>query len=151
VSDRRVSRGARAATALALLAVGAAAMGAAAAGRYVVGTETVRDTETGLTWQRAAAPRNLVWDGARGYCLQLSLAGFDDWRLPTVRELQSLLDVRATNPAADATAFTGLLGGEFWSSTPGVWDGSLAWTVNFSTSGTFYRATAQDHYVRCVR
>lgn len=56
------------------------------------GNGTVTDRATGLTWQQADSGRGMDWEHALGYCESLSLAGKDDWRLPSVKELQSLVD-----------------------------------------------------------
>ncbi len=56
------------------------------------GDGTVTDLATGLMWQTAddGTPRD--WEEALSYCENLSLAGHDDWHLPTIKELQSLVD-----------------------------------------------------------
>src|SRR5688572_19605297 len=64
------------------------------------GDGTVRDHCTGLMWQKGTADVNgdgqsndqdsLPWCDALAYCENLSFAGHADWRLPNVRELQSI-------------------------------------------------------------
>jgi hypothetical protein len=49
------------------------------------------DPETELTWQNPALFQLLNWIEARDYCRDLEHAGYDDWRLPDVDELQTLL------------------------------------------------------------
>jgi hypothetical protein len=83
-------------------------------GRYQVansgaGDGTVHDVVTGLTWQQSAANEALVWSGvsaagsAQAYCAQLSLGAFTSgWRLPTAKELASIVDVETSNPAIDS-------------------------------------------------
>jgi hypothetical protein len=81
-------------------------------GRFVDhGDGTVTDTCTGLMWQRQTGDvdadggigeQDLVtWCGGLAYCEGLTLGGHDDWRLPNVRELQSLVDYGRTWPALD--------------------------------------------------
>ncbi len=66
--------------------------------------QTISDKATGLMWQQSddGMPRN--WEDALGYCANLNLAEYEDWRLPNAKELQSLVDyTRApdiTNSAA---------------------------------------------------
>jgi hypothetical protein len=52
---------------------------------------TFRDPTTGLVWQlRGELPR--AWSViAKGYCRRLKHAGADDWRMPTIDELRSLV------------------------------------------------------------
>ena len=52
------------------------------------------DAATGLAWARQAAPYALTWPAAAAYVEALNAArfgGHDDWRLPTVPELMTLL------------------------------------------------------------
>jgi len=53
---------------------------------------TISDLATGLMWQKAddGTPRD--WQGALAYAESLSLAGYSDWRLPNIKELQSIVD-----------------------------------------------------------
>jgi hypothetical protein len=52
------------------------------------------DETTGLLWQEppgSNAANAYHWQYAVAYCSALNLAGFDDWRLPTISELRSLI------------------------------------------------------------
>ena len=56
---------------------------------------TVTDKATGLMWQKGGARENMTWLAAREYAEKMNkerLAGFSDWRLPTVEELASLME-----------------------------------------------------------
>ncbi len=55
------------------------------------GDGTVTDLVTGLTWQQTP-PAKMTWLDAFDYADQLALGGYDDWRLPTIKELYSLID-----------------------------------------------------------
>src|SRR5476651_1057724 len=62
--------------------------------RFVISTDktTVQDNATGLTWQRIVTSDGFTWEGAFIYCRSLKLAQYkNDWRLPTLKELQSLI------------------------------------------------------------
>jgi hypothetical protein len=57
-----------------------------------LGNGVVLDNNTGLMWQRATAPGYYTWDQAHDYCYNLVLGNYDDWHLPTAKELESILD-----------------------------------------------------------
>jgi hypothetical protein len=119
--------------------------------RYVVDTDnnTVVDRRTGLTWQRAIATTRYNWENAKSHC-----AGLDGGlRLPTAKELLTLMDPTRSHPAADSTVFPGeyLL----WSSSPSsqlsaLSNHSTAWLVS-SEGGLSQRERNEGWQVRCVR
>jgi len=58
------------------------------------GTENNSQTTAidNLEWALATNGANIKWPEAVEYCSELTLAGHSDWRLPTMRELESLHD-----------------------------------------------------------
>jgi hypothetical protein len=67
------------------------------------GDGTVSDLATGLMWMRHdAGPMN--WEEALEYCEDLDSAGYDDWRLPDAKELQSLVDYSRSPGTSDSPA-----------------------------------------------
>ena len=63
-----------------------------------LGNGIVRDNVTGLEWQQVTAPGTYTWQQAIDYCNNLSLGGKDDWRLPTIKELSTLVDSSIHTP-----------------------------------------------------
>ncbi len=114
------------------------------------GDGTVTDTATGLMWQQGSASGR-DWESAIAYCEGLDLAGFDDWRLPNVRELESLVDYSRYNPTIDAAAFPDTALTDYWSSTNMADYPTRAWFVNFFNGygGSNYKSFA--YHVRAVR
>jgi len=49
------------------------------------------DTAAGLCWQNPPSTGTFTWDGALAHCNDLSSGGFDDWHLPLIQELISLM------------------------------------------------------------
>ena len=158
----RRGRGALLLAGVAAIAVGFAMTrkGASSAppGRYVVpGDGTVYDTKTKLTWQQATGPVQ-TQSVAIAACRSVGLPG-SGWRLPTIKELHTLIDFSAaTPPYIDQTAFPGTPTANqsaYWSSSLQVGNpaGSLAmgWTVYFSNPVTMFNETNVSAYVRCVR
>jgi len=68
------------------------------------GDGTVTDLNTGLVWQQSVGEK-MTWDDAMAGAADLSLGGHTDWRLPTVKELYSLVDFGGEDP-------TGFLGAD---------------------------------------
>lgn len=56
--------------------------------------EIVTDNLHGLMWQDndAVGSETYTWQGATSYCENLDLAGYTDWRLPEIDELESIMD-----------------------------------------------------------
>ena len=65
------------------------------------GDGTVIDKATGLQWVRDAFVfgGRTNWTEALYFCNDLILAGYDDWRMPNVLELQSLIDYSQAGPS----------------------------------------------------
>jgi uncharacterized protein DUF1566/Big-like domain-containing protein len=111
---------------------------------------TVTDNVTGLIWQQSDDDSTRTWSAAGTYCDGLTLGGNSDWRLPTVKELVSILDLGIYSPSINAV-FTGTNSSSYWSSTTYASDTSYAWLVFFDDGGVSYRVKTSSYYVRCVR
>ncbi len=114
---------------------------------------TVTDSCTGLMWQMETAPGTYMWDGALRYCEGLTLAGHDDWRLPNIRELQSIVDYGRWGPSMDPVFVDiGPVDGWYWSSSTGVNYPDFAWSVLFHDGSVDDGNKGYDGYfVRAVR
>jgi hypothetical protein len=111
--------------------------------------ETWMDPETGLEWQ-CQSPGPMSWHEALHYTRSLALAGHSDWRLPAVRELESLLDrsryrpeMRPEVPFRDTRSY--------WSATTFGCDGETAWIVMFDGAYVLSYYKTNRYYVRCLR
>ena len=126
-------------------------------GRFVDnGDGTVTDNCTGLTWQQETADipgdddNRVTWAEALRYCEDLEFAGHDDWRLPNVRELQSIVDYGRYNPAIDPVFSAE--SSWYWSSSSFVDFTRVAWRVSFNVGYVAHGDKLHDaHYVRAVR
>ncbi len=65
-------------------------------------------------------------------CKALTLAGHSDWDLPTVEELQLLVDRTRYSPAIDTDFFRDIANDWYWSKTPAAWSSASAWLVSFN-------------------
>jgi hypothetical protein len=124
---------------------------------------TVADTKTNLTWKRCAEGMTLVGTSCTGTATSFThdgalqqAAGSGGWRLPNVKELSSIVDINAINPAIDSVTFPATPPSLFWSSSPYVTSPSSAWVVDFGVgvvggTGTLRNDTAHPYFVRLVR
>lgn len=143
-----------AAAVAAMLLLPQAARGEAPAGHYTADTDTVLDSGTRLYWQRNSDGTARSWDAATAYCQSLPLSG-TGWRVPSVKELQSIYDETAAGGSShlDRTAFPAAATSAHWSSSEDAQDATHAWTVAFSSSSDFVSSVAKSGtaLVRCVR
>ena len=101
-------------------------------GRYRInGDGTVTDTSTKLMWKQAPEAGKYHWDEAMAtFGKNVSFAGYNDWRMPTIDELKSLID-DSYHPTIRPVAFPNTPATVFWSASPDVDGGYSAWYVNF--------------------
>ena len=116
------------------------------------GNGTVTDIETKLMWQQPTAAYKMDWNYASHYCRR-SLAGYTDWRLPTIGELKTLVDKSwGNNPTINRTFFPGTVSSFYWSSTTRAYlYTSSAWGVNFDYGYDSVHNKVDSYYVRAVR
>jgi hypothetical protein len=114
-------------------------------------SKTVRDTRTKLLWQKSALGIERTWSQAQAYCEQLSLEGNDDWRLPTIEELVTIIDYTASTPAISTEIFGEQTVNHYWSSTKHVNQPDFGWTVYGPFGRVQTNATDFPGFVRCVR
>jgi hypothetical protein len=117
------------------------------------GDGTVTDLATGLMWQRQVDDNTREWTAAVSYCQGLDLGGKTDWRLPTIKELQSIVDtsVNEPGPTIDSGAFPGTSSSDYWSATNYAGNSWFAWDIDFSNGSVFIDPKQYSLYVRCVR
>lgn len=88
----------------------------------------VYDTHTGLQWiadpsqipgiwGTPGAPEPMSWETAVGVCNDLKYGGFDDWRMPNEKELNSLTKFDVDHPAIDSKTFKNLGSDDYFSSS----------------------------------
>lgn len=116
----------------------------------IMASETV--VLDGLGWQDNSQAKSIKrdWSGAKNYCQTLSLGGDSDWRLPTIKELQSIVDIKRYKPAIEK-GFKNTASARYWSSSQIVPDEKQAWRVNFGSGLTMDEYKSNKFYVRCVR
>ncbi len=142
--------------------------------RFVVlsnlNNDAVLDRETGLVWQRAAGSTAVTWFEAQSICISASAGTRMGFRIPTIQELFSLVDLGVSGPPfLPANPFTNVQwsadggSGNYWSATslqkywrgtrPDCDNGSCAWVMNFGQPGygPVSKDLANGGLVWCVR
>ena len=89
-----------------VLVLACAAQFSQAAERFVDnGDGTVTDTQTGLMWAKTSSPGDITWHDAEVYCKNPAMDGlylkYEDWRMPTIAELQTLYNKDAKGYKTD--------------------------------------------------
>ena len=133
--------------------------------RFTVhGDGTASDNRTGLMWKRCAEGQSgsdcatgsdtwHTWQWALELADRHSYAGYSDWRLPNIKELASIVELRCYSPAVNLEVFPSTPSSGFWSSSAGSGLSSLAWGVVFYFGHDYYSYRLNSHHaaVRLVR
>ncbi|MCZ6570417.1 MAG: DUF1566 domain-containing protein [Deltaproteobacteria bacterium] len=139
------------------------------------GDGTITDLNTGLMWEKKSDDDSIhdqdtsyTWDNA--FALHITtlndpiapFAGHTDWRVPNLKELQSLVDL-APSPTVDPAFNTGCVPSctvascsctppsFYWSSSTFAISPTLAWAVLFSSGVGAVQAKSMTLFVRAVR
>jgi hypothetical protein len=132
----------------------------------VPGDGTVNDLKTGLIWKQCSegqtgatcsdgATTVMTWQQALQVSQTLNTtggyAGFTDWRLPNLKELRSLVEVRCYSPSINSDIFPATRASVFWSSSPFAQVSGYAWVVHFNNGFSGYSGRTYSFRVRLVR
>ncbi len=128
------------------------------------GDGTVTDNLTGLMWTKDGnLPGGVMtWQQALNYVASMNSGagtyGYTDWRLPTVNELQSLINAQQSDTAAWLNAgggfgnpFVNIQTSSYWSSTTYAGDTTTAWVVYLGAGSVYASFKSDAVYVWPVR
>jgi len=138
------------------------------ASRYDIHNDgTVTDKVTGLMWQQCSLGQtrqssdgttscegsvtSYTWDDALSVSLTNSDYGFSDWRLPDLKELESLAALDRYSPSINTEVFPDTPGAAFWTSSPSTIFGFFSWFVGFSYGEVRTDYRNNGLHVRLVR
>jgi hypothetical protein len=126
--------------------------------RFLLEGGIVVDRMTGLRWERmpsylppSADEEITGQESAARYCDDLFVDDISGFRLPSMNELQTLVDESRTDRAIDPIVFPGASGDGYWASTFVSDDPESAWLVRFSDGYSLYAEIVTPNLARCVR
>ncbi|MBH0057258.1 DUF1566 domain-containing protein [Pseudoalteromonas sp. SWXJZ94C] len=134
--------------------------------QFTINTDgTVSDSETGLMWQRCSygqvynsetsacdgSTPSLTWQEALRGALNDTTADYDDWQVPNIKELASILEHSCTEPSINENVFFGTKLQNYWSNTSGVSNMSSAWVYQFDSGLNSLHAKTSSVYLRLMR
>ncbi len=126
------------------------------------GDGTVTDNETTLMWEKCTQGLSgndcSIGTGGRHdwkEALQLvnnySFASHNDWRLPNIKELSSLVARRCSDPSINESAFPNTSASYFLSSSPSASNSSNVWQLHFGEGFAHSDSRDLKNFVRLVR
>ena len=99
-----------------------------------------------LEWQKNEVSE-MSWDKAVVFAARLGKY----WRLPTIKELISLVEYKKVDPAINTELFPDCHSAYYWSSTTDASYTDYAWYVDFDDGYIDNGDKTHHYYVRCVR
>lgn len=116
-----------------------------------VTSNIVLDSLTGLQWTVNSPTDSMDWEQALQYAESLELDGKKDWRLPNVKELQSIHSIETSNPALPFPFILPRKNINLWSSTTLANQSSSAWYMYTLFGILTYLPKNTKNYILCVR
>ncbi len=115
------------------------------------GDGTTTDLLTNLIWKQSFSADSITWEQALIEAENLNFSGHTDWRLPDIKELQSINDESLINPSVSTVYFNGMKAAFFWSSTTLPNQNSKAWYLDTRYGITTYANKVNKNYALFVR
>ncbi len=134
--------------------------------RFSINTDgTVSDSTTGLMWQICSYGQSfdadtstctnsavqITWQEALRASVNDRTGSYDDWQVPSVKELASILEHSCVTPSINEVVFKGNKSQNYWTSTSGVTDPTFAWVYTFDRGLNSLHDKTASVYLRFVR
>lgn len=122
------------------------------------------DTYTGLIWKRCIAGTSgelceegegisMAWFDALNYASAENDVSLNatPWRLPSIKELQGLIETQCEEPALNPFAFPNVPMNHIWSNTPHPKESNKSYYIQYQNSIIFYGDRTEENFVHLVR
>lgn len=133
-------------------AAGASSCTPTLGGAVTVTGDVVHDASSCLDWMKTTQD-NVNYAAAETFCGEATTGGFDDWRIPSVDELASIITHCGKYPPegpVDTQVFD-IKGDGYWTQTP-AGEPNKVCAIGMANAGGYYHyGTAGPQVVRCVR
>jgi hypothetical protein len=132
------------------------------------GDGTVTDQRSRMTWmqcmvgqvwkggQCTGQPQRLTWQAAQEFAAVVNKQGdyfFNDWRVPSLRDLAMITERQCQNPRTNLALFPGTPADFFWTSSAvrSAFEGDRFYALDFGSQGVQLRQQHETHFVRLMR
>ncbi len=113
--------------------------------------EAVKDTVSGLVWEREPDYIFDVWDRSLNRCVTKTVGGRQGWRTPSIDEIKTLVDQDQQDPALPAGhPFRNIKSSIYWTSTPHPTDDIVAWQLSLFSGQPVTDQKSGTRRVWCV-
>ena len=116
------------------------------------GERIFHDKSTSLIWQddKDNAKLSITYYQANDYCHDLVVGKYSDFRIPTMDELQTIIDYKNYDPAI-LKGFDYVSNEAYWTTTPFADDEKVVWLIHFKKGERTVKDKHYDRYIRCVQ
>ncbi len=114
--------------------------------------QTIYDKTTSLVWQDSKdnTKLSITYPQAQEYCSKLVIGKYSDFRIPTMDELQTIIDYKNYDPAI-IKGFEYVSNEAYWTTTPFADDEKIVWLIHFKKGERTVKDKHYDRYIRCVQ
>ena len=119
--------------------------------QYEKSINIVTDHTNKLMWQDNIEVTQYLenYTTSKVYCDTLILNGYIDWRMPSIKELQKIVDLNKKNSIDQNFKF--VMPNYYNTTTSFQKDDTYQWVVDFKSGKTITNKKRDKNYVRCVR
>lgn len=109
--------------------------------------DMIKDNKTNLLWTKPMIGKS-IWSNALKTCENIDYGGYKDWRLPKIKELETLINYKVSHPAS---TFPEMPPEAFWSASQFLDNTTDAWVVRFYGGIVEKKVKTNKYLFMCVR